>query len=93
MDPRDVIYTKTRVRTPSTDHSTRRPPHRMKCTCTANCFIGLHPDTGSIFTDSLCLLEPHEGTWQKDIWNRCAHYVFCPRRPPIDASAWSGASH
>ncbi|GFV67921.1 uncharacterized protein TNCV_664831 [Trichonephila clavipes] len=27
---------------------------------------------------ALCLLEPYEGTWLKDIWNRCAHYVCCP---------------
>ncbi|GFT01797.1 hypothetical protein TNCV_4205961 [Trichonephila clavipes] len=26
-DPRDVIYTKTRLRTSSTDQSSRRPPH------------------------------------------------------------------
>ncbi|GFV70152.1 uncharacterized protein TNCV_2552961 [Trichonephila clavipes] len=40
LDPRDVIYTKTRLRTTSTDQSSRRPPHRKKCTRTANCFIG-----------------------------------------------------
>ncbi|GFW52739.1 uncharacterized protein TNCV_2393191 [Trichonephila clavipes] len=28
VDSRDVIYTKTRLRTPSTDQSSRRPPHR-----------------------------------------------------------------
>ncbi|GFS85979.1 transposable element Tcb1 transposase [Trichonephila clavipes] len=27
MDPRDVIYTKTRLRTPLRDQSSRRPPH------------------------------------------------------------------
>ncbi|GFU99180.1 transposable element Tcb2 transposase [Trichonephila clavipes] len=27
----------------------------------------------------------------KNIWNRSVHYVFCPCRPPIDASVWSGA--
>ncbi|GFV41689.1 uncharacterized protein TNCV_3628401 [Trichonephila clavipes] len=48
MDPRDVVYTKTRLRTPSTDQSSRRPPHRKKCTRTANCFIDHHPCTGSI---------------------------------------------
>ncbi|GFV40635.1 uncharacterized protein TNCV_2117111 [Trichonephila clavipes] len=26
----------------------------------------------------LCLLEPHEGAWLKDIWDRGAHYVCCP---------------
>ncbi|GFW91403.1 transposable element Tcb2 transposase [Trichonephila clavipes] len=24
---------------------------------------------------SLCLLEPYEGTWQNDVWDRCAHYT------------------
>ncbi|GFY17768.1 uncharacterized protein TNCV_1075031 [Trichonephila clavipes] len=28
MDPRDVIYTKTRLRTPSMDQLSKRPPHR-----------------------------------------------------------------
>ncbi|GFX72761.1 transposable element Tcb1 transposase [Trichonephila clavipes] len=28
VDPRDVIDTKTRLRTPTTDQSSRRPPHR-----------------------------------------------------------------
>ncbi|GFX04606.1 transposable element Tcb1 transposase [Trichonephila clavipes] len=46
VDSRDVIYTKTRLRTPSTDQSSRRPPHRKKCTRTANCFINRHPGTG-----------------------------------------------
>ncbi|GFW43148.1 transposable element Tcb2 transposase [Trichonephila clavipes] len=38
------------LRTPSTDQSSRRPPHRKKCTRTANCFIGRHPGTDSTFT-------------------------------------------
>ncbi|GFV21032.1 uncharacterized protein TNCV_2280751 [Trichonephila clavipes] len=49
MDPRDVIYTKTRLIAPSTDLSTRRPPHRTECTRAANCFIGRYPGTGSTF--------------------------------------------
>ncbi|GFX88738.1 uncharacterized protein TNCV_1557831 [Trichonephila clavipes] len=39
------IYAKTRLRTPSTDQYSRRPPYRQKCTRTANCFIGRHPGT------------------------------------------------
>ncbi|GFX59879.1 transposable element Tcb2 transposase [Trichonephila clavipes] len=39
---RDVIYTKTRLRMPLTDQSSRRPQHRNKCTRRANCFIGHH---------------------------------------------------
>ncbi|GFT94105.1 uncharacterized protein TNCV_603891 [Trichonephila clavipes] len=35
----------------------RRPPHRKKCTRTANCFIGRDPDTGSIFTRGLCIFS------------------------------------
>ncbi|GFX43245.1 transposable element Tcb1 transposase [Trichonephila clavipes] len=42
MDPRDVIYVKTRLRTPSADQSSRRPPHRIKCTRTANCTEWCH---------------------------------------------------
>ncbi|GFW93793.1 uncharacterized protein TNCV_4220741 [Trichonephila clavipes] len=67
VDPRDVIYTKTRHKTPFKDKSSRRPPHRKKCTRTANCFIGCHPGTGSSFTGALCLLEPYESDLLKDI--------------------------
>ncbi|GFW54149.1 acetylcholine receptor subunit delta [Trichonephila clavipes] len=52
MDPRDVIYTMTRLRTSSTDHSSRRPPHRKKYMRTANCC------TGSKWL--LNLLEPYD---------------------------------
>ncbi|GFX58746.1 hypothetical protein TNCV_804501 [Trichonephila clavipes] len=33
---------------PSTDQSSRRPPHRKKCTRTAKWYL-LHPGTGSAF--------------------------------------------
>ncbi|GFX85719.1 uncharacterized protein TNCV_2471211 [Trichonephila clavipes] len=26
----------------------------------------------------LCLLEPYEGAWLKDIWDHGAHYMSCP---------------
>ncbi|GFX60746.1 transposable element Tcb2 transposase [Trichonephila clavipes] len=29
---------------------------------------------------TLCLLEPFEGAWMKDIWDHVAHYVCCHRR-------------
>ncbi|GFW00620.1 transposable element Tcb1 transposase [Trichonephila clavipes] len=72
VDPRDVIYTKTRLRAPSTDQSSRRPPHRKKCTCTANCFIGRHPGTCSTFTGAPVSsrtirrgrAEGHLGSWR-----------------------------
>ncbi|GFV95287.1 transposable element Tcb2 transposase [Trichonephila clavipes] len=35
---------------PSTDQSSRRPPHRKGCPRTADCVIGRHPGTGSIFS-------------------------------------------
>ncbi|GFW68418.1 uncharacterized protein TNCV_3299601 [Trichonephila clavipes] len=40
---RDVIYSKSRLRTLSTDQSSRRLSHRKKCTRTTNCFIRRHP--------------------------------------------------
>ncbi|GFW16389.1 transposable element Tcb2 transposase [Trichonephila clavipes] len=49
-----------------------------------SCFWNIEP---------LCLLEPYEGAWLKDIWDRGAHHVCCPRCPPIDAFIWSGAAH
>ncbi|GFT81153.1 transposable element Tcb2 transposase [Trichonephila clavipes] len=56
VDSRDVIYTKDlgRLRTPSTDQSSRRPPHHKKCMRTANSFIGRHSGTGSTFTRYPC---------------------------------------
>ncbi|GFU50874.1 uncharacterized protein TNCV_4460831 [Trichonephila clavipes] len=57
VDPRDVIYTKTRLRTLSTNQSSRRTPHRKKCTRTAGCFISRHPDTGSTFTRGSCVFS------------------------------------
>ncbi|GFV67568.1 uncharacterized protein TNCV_4622481 [Trichonephila clavipes] len=59
MDPRDVVYTKIRLRTPSTDQSSRRPPQRKKCTRTANCFIGRHTGIGSPFTRGSCVFSNH----------------------------------
>ncbi|GFW15353.1 uncharacterized protein TNCV_3740571 [Trichonephila clavipes] len=49
VEPRDVIYSKTRLKMPSRDLSSIRPPQRKKCTRTANCFISRHPSTGSTF--------------------------------------------
>ncbi|GFW37272.1 uncharacterized protein TNCV_2632561 [Trichonephila clavipes] len=40
-------FTKEELRTPSTDQTSKRPPHHKKCTRAANCFIGRHPGTGS----------------------------------------------
>ncbi|GFU37361.1 uncharacterized protein TNCV_4273401 [Trichonephila clavipes] len=36
--------------TPSTNQSSRRPPHRKKFARTVNCFFRRHPGTGSTFT-------------------------------------------
>ncbi|GFV16688.1 hypothetical protein TNCV_4418751 [Trichonephila clavipes] len=74
MDPRDVIYTKTMLRTPPTDQSSKRPPYRKKGTCTFNGFNGRHPGTLGAHMSS----PPYEGVWLKDIWNRGAHYMCCP---------------
>ncbi|GFV36551.1 uncharacterized protein TNCV_2260701 [Trichonephila clavipes] len=35
---------------PSTDQSSRGPPHGKKCMRTGNCFIGRLPGTGNNFT-------------------------------------------
>ncbi|GFW87291.1 transposable element Tcb2 transposase [Trichonephila clavipes] len=59
IDPRDVIYKKTRLRTPSTDQSSRRRPHRKKYTYTPNCFIDCHPGTGSTLIRSPCVFSNH----------------------------------
>ncbi|GFV01443.1 uncharacterized protein TNCV_2960371 [Trichonephila clavipes] len=59
VDPRDVLYTKTRLRTPSTDHLSRRPPYRKKCVLIANCFIGRHPSTGRTFIRDPCVFSNH----------------------------------
>ncbi|GFV59482.1 uncharacterized protein TNCV_2825221 [Trichonephila clavipes] len=45
------------LRAPSADQSSRRPPHRTKCTHTANCFIGHHRGTGDTFTRGICVSQ------------------------------------
>ncbi|GFW92916.1 hypothetical protein TNCV_3495491 [Trichonephila clavipes] len=84
VDLRDVIYSKTRLRTPSKDQSSRRPPHRKKCTRTTNCFINRHPNTGRTFTRGLVSSRTPRRRRLKDIW------TF---GPAIDASVWSDATH
>ncbi|GFX24296.1 uncharacterized protein TNCV_420971 [Trichonephila clavipes] len=72
VDPRDVLYTKTRLRTPLTDQSLRRPPHRKKCTRTATCFIVNHPGTEEwnqvVFSDesrfNLCSGDNRVRVWR-----------------------------
>ncbi|GFV14261.1 uncharacterized protein TNCV_1163841 [Trichonephila clavipes] len=59
VDPRDVIYTKIRLRTPSSDQSSRRLPHSKKCTRTANCFIGRHRRASSTFTGGPGVFSNH----------------------------------
>ncbi|GFW73968.1 transposable element Tcb2 transposase [Trichonephila clavipes] len=72
MEPRDVIYMKTRLRTPPTDQSLRRPLYRKKCRAASSATIQaiVAPSLGP-----LCLLEPFEGAWLKDIWDRGANHI------------------
>ncbi|GFV73136.1 hypothetical protein TNCV_3665531 [Trichonephila clavipes] len=57
---------------PSTDRSSRRPPHHNKWTRKANCLIGRDPGTGSTFIRGPCVssrtlrrhqAEEHLGSW------------------------------
>ncbi|GFU64293.1 hypothetical protein TNCV_3781041 [Trichonephila clavipes] len=48
---------KTKLRTPSTDQSSRRLKLRKKCKRTANCFIGRPPGTGSTFSRGPCVFS------------------------------------
>ncbi|GFW70440.1 transposable element Tcb2 transposase [Trichonephila clavipes] len=103
VDLRDVIYTKTRLRTTSTDQSSRRPPHRKKCTCATNCFIGCHPGTGSTFTKGLLcsrtirrrLAEGHLGSWcplrllPLTPTHRCLRMEWCRARGNWTAAEWN----
>ncbi|GFU34485.1 uncharacterized protein TNCV_1992271 [Trichonephila clavipes] len=75
-DPRDFIYKKTKLRMPSEDQSSRRPPHRKKCTRTANCFISRHPGTDSTFSRDPCVISNHTSA-ESQIWDHGAHYVCC----------------
>ncbi|GFV45345.1 hypothetical protein TNCV_2824891 [Trichonephila clavipes] len=49
----------TRLRTPSTDQSLRRPSHPTTRTCKAICHIGHYPDTGSTFTTGPYVFPNH----------------------------------
>ncbi|GFU10101.1 transposable element Tcb2 transposase [Trichonephila clavipes] len=79
---------KTRLRTPSIDQSTRRQPHRKKCTRIANCFIGRHPGTCSTFTRGLCVFSNHmkapgSRTFGITAPITCAALDTHPSTPPI----------
>ncbi|GFU57392.1 uncharacterized protein TNCV_3635711 [Trichonephila clavipes] len=100
MDPRDIIYKKNRLRMPSTDQSSRRPPHRKKCTRTANCFIGRLPGTGSpsleasVFSRAIRrhLAEGHFGSCHPlrvlplTPIHRCLPFGVVPRTRKLDCS-------
>ncbi|GFU62215.1 uncharacterized protein TNCV_2474461 [Trichonephila clavipes] len=43
----------------STEQSSRRPPHRKKCTRAAKCFIGHHLGTGNTFNRGPCVFSNH----------------------------------
>ncbi|GFT86370.1 hypothetical protein TNCV_3258871 [Trichonephila clavipes] len=96
VDPRDVIYTKTRLRVLSTDQSLRRPLNRKEFTRTANCFIGRHPGTCNTFTRAPCVFSiltnvPGRMTFWIAAPNTCA--AFDALHPPINASIWLSATH
>ncbi|GFS54909.1 uncharacterized protein TNCV_3576231 [Trichonephila clavipes] len=55
---REMSFTQ-RLRMSLKDQLSRRPPHRKKCTRTANCFIGSHPGTGSTFNRGHCVFWNH----------------------------------
>ncbi|GFW20864.1 uncharacterized protein TNCV_1050851 [Trichonephila clavipes] len=59
VDPRYVIYPKTRLRTPLAYQSSRRSHHCMKCTRTDNCFINRHSVTCSTFIRDPCVFSSH----------------------------------
>ncbi|GFV44188.1 hypothetical protein TNCV_1825551 [Trichonephila clavipes] len=58
------------TRRPGSRHP--RQPHRMKCTCTANCFIGRHPGTGE---DSKRIFD----TFRIITENNMTSFLWCPR--------------
>ncbi|GFU14102.1 uncharacterized protein TNCV_2536511 [Trichonephila clavipes] len=104
VDPRGVIYSKTRLRKPYTDQSLRRPPHCKKCMRTANCFISRHPGISSTFTRSPCvfsnhirkrLAEGHLGSWHPlrvlplTPTHRCLRLEWCHARGNSTAEEWN----
>ncbi|GFY06548.1 transposable element Tcb2 transposase [Trichonephila clavipes] len=100
VDLRDVIYTKTGLRTPSTDQSSRRPPHRKKCKRTANCFIDSHSDSGNTFSGAPVssrairrrLAEVHLGSWcplRVAPTHRRLHLEWCHARGNWTAVEWN----
>ncbi|GFV98802.1 uncharacterized protein TNCV_2913191 [Trichonephila clavipes] len=59
VDRRDIIYTVTRPRTPSTDQSSRRPSYHTTSTRRVNCLIDHCPGTDSTFTTGFCVFTNH----------------------------------
>ncbi|GFY36832.1 hypothetical protein TNCV_2567941 [Trichonephila clavipes] len=92
MDRRDIIYTATGTRMLSIDRSSRKPSHHTACRePTASLTAVQTKATPSL--RPLCLPEPSQGTWLKDIWYRGVPYVCCQWDPPINASIWSDVAH
>ncbi|GFW86715.1 uncharacterized protein TNCV_2808701 [Trichonephila clavipes] len=64
---------------PLTDHCSRRTPILKEMHLYSRLLhrpsiqVQVAPSMGT-----LCLLEPYEGTWLKDIWDRGTHYECCP---------------
>ncbi|GFS98948.1 uncharacterized protein TNCV_3896381 [Trichonephila clavipes] len=55
------------------DHHIVRNAHLQSTASSAAIQAQVAPGLGP-----LCLLEPYEGAWLKDIWDRGAYYVCCP---------------
>ncbi|GFU20485.1 uncharacterized protein TNCV_2522241 [Trichonephila clavipes] len=93
---------KTRLRTPSTDQSLKRQPHRKKCTRTANCFFGQHPGKGRTFIRGLgssrtirrCLAEGRLGPLYIRVLpypptHRCLRSEWCHVRGNYTSAEWN----
>ncbi|GFU72527.1 uncharacterized protein TNCV_22091 [Trichonephila clavipes] len=78
---------------PRQTKSSRRPPHRKKCTRTANCFIAHHPGTGRTFTRGPCVFSNHTKAPSLRAFGIAAPITWATLDAPIDAFVWSGAAH
>ncbi|GFW98269.1 hypothetical protein TNCV_995601 [Trichonephila clavipes] len=82
MNPRGVIYMKTRLRTPSTDHHIVRNARAQPTASLAAIQAQVAPLLAAPVST-----QPYKGAWLKDIWDRGVHYACCleahPSTPPF----------
>ncbi|GFW49617.1 HTH_Tnp_Tc3_2 domain-containing protein [Trichonephila clavipes] len=87
VDSRDVNYMKTRLKTSSTDQSSRKPPHRKKCimpiALSATIQVQVAPSLGAPVSSRTIRRRLAEGHLGCGAANTCVDFDAHPSTPPF----------